>query len=78
MGLDLDAPDMDENLDIEIEIEDPDAEEEKLKKRKRTSDFNENLAEDLDEGVLTELASDLLGEFDEDISPAVKTGYRLT
>jgi hypothetical protein len=32
------------------------------------SDFNDNLAEDLDEGVLTELAGDLLGEFDEDIS----------
>jgi hypothetical protein len=45
--------------DMEIEI-DPDAEED--------DEFNENLAEDLDEGQLTELAGDLLGEFEEDIS----------
>jgi len=44
---------------MEIEI-DPDAEEE--------DEFNENLAEDMDEGVLTELAGDLLGEFEDDIS----------
>jgi hypothetical protein len=31
-------------------------------------DFSANLAEDMDEDVLTELASDLLGDFDEDIS----------
>jgi hypothetical protein len=30
-------------------------------------DFNENLAEDMDEGMLAELAGDLIGEFDEDI-----------
>ena len=40
---------------------DPDAEEE-------DDEFSENLAEDMDEGALTELAGDLLGEFDEDIS----------
>lgn len=45
--------------DMEIEI-DPDAEEE--------DEFAENLAEDMDEGALTELAGDLLGEFEEDIS----------
>ena len=45
--------------DMEIEI-DPDAEED--------DEFNANLAEDMDEGALTELAGDLLGEFDEDIS----------
>ena len=45
---------------MEIEI-DPDAEEE-------DDEFSENLAEDMDEGVLTELAGDLLGEFEEDIS----------
>ena len=43
--------------DVEIEIE-PDEED----------DFAANLAEDMDEDVLTSLASDLLGEFDEDIS----------
>ena len=31
-------------------------------------DFNANLAEDLDEGQLTELAGDLLGEFDADVN----------
>jgi hypothetical protein len=67
---------MDEGPEIEIEIEDPesvnididglgieidpDAEEE--------DKFSQNLAEDMDEGQLTELAGDLLGEFDEDIS----------
>jgi hypothetical protein len=45
--------------DMEIEI-DPDAEED--------DGFNDNLAEDMDEGVLTELAGDLLGEFEEDLS----------
>jgi len=45
--------------DMEIEI-DPDAEED--------DEFNENLADILDEGQLTELAGDLIGEFDEDIS----------
>ena len=45
--------------DMEIEI-DPDAEED--------DEFTDNLAEDMDEGVLTELAGDLLGEFEEDLS----------
>jgi len=75
--LGLSAADMlDEEPALEIEIEDPesvdihagdttihidpDAEED--------DEFNENLAEDMDEGALTELAGDLLGEFDEDVS----------
>jgi hypothetical protein len=45
--------------DMEIEI-DPDAEED--------DGFNENLADILDDGQLTELAGDLIGEFEEDIS----------
>ena len=45
--------------DTEIEI-DPDAEED--------DGFNENLADILDDGQLTELAGDLIGEFEEDIS----------
>ena len=45
--------------DMEIEI-DPDAIDE--------DQFNENLAEDLDEGQLNELAGDLIGEFEEDLS----------
>ena len=69
-------PDMDEDA-LEIEIEDPervtigsgdmeiiiDPEDDE-----EDSEFSENLAEDLDEGQLTELAGDLLGEFDEDTS----------
>ena len=45
--------------DMEIEI-DPDAVDE--------DEFNENLAETLDEGQLVELAGDLLGSFEDDIS----------
>ena len=59
---------LDENLDIEIEIEDPDAEEEEVEEEEEDDEFAENLAEDMDEDALTELASDLLGEFDDDIS----------
>ena len=44
---------------LEIEI-DPDAVDE--------DEFNENLAETLDEGQLLELAGDLIGEFEEDLS----------
>lgn len=66
---------MDEGPDIEIEIEDPESVnigigdmEIEIDPSEDEGDFNNNLAEDLDEGVLTELAGDLLGEFDEDIS----------
>jgi hypothetical protein len=44
---------------LEVEI-DPDAEED--------DEFGENLAEILDEGQLDQLAGDLIGEFDEDVS----------
>ena len=59
-------PDMDEDedaLEIEIELEGDEPEDDE-----EDSEFSENLAEDLDEGQLTELAGDLLGEFDEDTS----------
>jgi hypothetical protein len=66
---------MDEGPDIEIEIEDPesveidiDGVEIEIDPSEDEGDFNDNLAEDLDEGMLTELAGDLIGEFDEDIS----------
>lgn len=52
--------------DIEIEIEldgDDEGEEDEA-----PPGFDGNLAEDMDDGQLTELAGDLLGEFDEDIS----------
>ena len=68
MGLDFEQMDMEESPDgeIEVEIEEDDAEPEP--EEEQESDFNDNLAEDLDEDVLTQLAGDLLGEFDEDIS----------
>jgi len=61
---------------IEIEIEDPesvsirtgDMELEIDPDEVDEDEFNENLAEKLDEGQLTELAGDLIGEFEEDIS----------
>jgi hypothetical protein len=46
--------------DVEITLEEDDEEED--------SEFNENLAEMLDESQLTELVGDLLGDFDEDVS----------
>ena len=62
--------------EIEIEIEDPesvtigiDGLEIVLEKEEESTDeFNANLAESMDEGELTELASDLVGDFDSDIS----------
>lgn len=45
--------------DMELEI-DPDAVDE--------DEFNENLAETIDEGQLVQLAGDLIGEFEEDLS----------
>jgi hypothetical protein len=67
LGLDFDTSEMEEGPDIVIEIEEegymPEEDEDE-----KESDFDDNLAEDLDEGVLTELAGDLIGEFDEDIS----------
>jgi hypothetical protein len=68
---------MDQEPALEIEIEDP--EEVTLRAgdteividpddEEEDDEFSENLAEDMDEGALTELAGDLLGEFEEDIS----------
>lgn len=62
--------------DLEIEIEDPESVEitaggmtiELEPSDEEDSEFNANLAEELDEGVLAELSGDLLGEFDSDIA----------
>jgi post-segregation antitoxin (ccd killing protein) len=54
---------------LEIEIEDPEAEDVEVEiEIDEDEEFAENLAEGMDEGALTELAGDLLGEFEEDIS----------
>lgn len=61
---------------IEIEIEDPESvsigmdglEIEIEPEKESEDDFNANLAEYLDDGTLTEIAGDLLGDFDADIS----------
>jgi len=63
--------------DIEIEIQDPEAVrigmgdmEIELEPGREEADeeFTENLAEVLDDSQLTELAGDLLGEYEEDLS----------
>jgi hypothetical protein len=66
---------MDAGPDIEIEIEDPEevavrmgGMEIEIDPSEDEGDFNDNLAEELDEGVLAQLAGDLIGEFEEDIS----------
>ena len=65
-----------EPTEIEIEIEDPESVSIgvdgmpilKIEKDEDEDEFNANLAEELDSGALAELAGDLTGDFDEDIS----------
>jgi len=64
--------------DIQIEIEDPESVTigdgsmeiiiEPGKGSAEDEEFNKNLAEDMDEGQLTELAGDLLGDFESDLA----------
>jgi hypothetical protein len=56
--------------EIEIEIEDPDFEklEIDILAIDLDDDFDDNLAESMSQGDLTEIAGDLLGDFEEDIS----------
>ena len=61
--------------ELEIEIEDPDevtlrmgGMEIEIDPSEDEDGFNENLAEELDDGQLAELAGDLVSEFDEDIN----------
>ena len=75
LGMSPTMSEMDTGPDIEIEIEDPEevavrmgGMEIEIDPSEDEGDFNDNLAEELDEGVLAQLAGDLLGEFDEDIS----------
>ena len=77
MGLDsLLGAMSDEPPDIEIEIDDPDAlhiamgglEIDFNPKGETDEDFDENLAELLDDGELSSIASELLSDFDEDVS----------
>lgn len=59
---------------IEIEIEDPESVEIKAGgleieiEPNKIDDFNANLAEEMDDSALQSLASDLIGDFDDDIS----------
>lgn len=77
MGLDsLLGAMSDEPPDIEIEIDDPDAlhiamgglEIDFNPKGETDEDFDENLAELLDDGDLSSIASELLSDFDDDVS----------
>ena len=75
MGLDQD-PQNPETTGLNIEIENPESVtlddgsmEITIEPGKETDDeFNDNLVEDMDEGQLTELSGDLLGEFDADVA----------
>jgi hypothetical protein len=75
MGIE-EAAAMEEPLDIEIEIEDPESVQLsvdgvpilRMEEGEDEDDFNDNLAEHMDEGELAELAGDLIGDFDSDIS----------
>lgn len=62
-GVNMPEPD----FEIEIDLGDDDEEESDAVKAEE-SEFNENLAEILDEGVLTELVGELVGDYDEDIN----------
>ena len=75
MGLDQD-PQNPETSALSIEIENPDSvtlddgsmEITIIPGKEKDDEFNNNLAENMDEGQLTELSGDLLGEFDADIN----------
>jgi hypothetical protein len=75
MGID-EAAAMEEPMEIEIEIEDPESVQLsidgtpilRMEEGEDEEDFNANLAESMDEGELTELAGDLIGDFNSDIS----------
>lgn len=62
--------------ELEIEIEDPEAvdisiggeEILHMEKAAKANDFNRNLAEDMDEGELQSIASELIGDYDDDIA----------
>jgi hypothetical protein len=63
------APEMDvPDLEIEIDLGGGEDEEESPETQAEEDEFGENLAEILDEKQLAELAGDLIGEFEEDIS----------
>jgi hypothetical protein len=81
MGLDQD-PQNPETTGLSIEIENPESVtlddgsmEITIEPGKESDDeFNDNLVEDMDEGQLTELSGDLLGEFDADVASQEKIG----
>ena len=65
-----------ETPDIEIEIEDPEAvdisidgeEILHMEKAAEANEFNKNLAEEIDDSVLQMIASELIGDFEDDIA----------
>jgi hypothetical protein len=75
MGIE-EAAAMEEPMEVEIEIEDPESVQLsidgvpilRMEEAEAEEDFNANLAESMDEGELAELAGDLIGDFDSDIS----------
>ena len=78
LGLDALAPEMDEGPGLEIQIENPDGvivgmdgveiDLMEIVKGEQSDDFDANLAEEMDEGELQKVASDLVEMVDADIS----------
>lgn len=71
----LDSLDDSDEAAIEIEIEDPEAVrisgpgiDIEIEEAEADDEFNENLAEDMDEASLTEIVSDLLADVEDDVS----------
>ena len=64
MGLDSISTSEDDDIEVEIDLEDDEEGEEEAEE----GDFNENLAEVLPDSVLSSLVTELLEDFDDDIS----------
>ena len=64
----VNVPDPDVEVEIEIEDDLDETSEDEDEDEEEDEEFNENLAETLDGDVLTELSTDLLGEYEEDVN----------
>jgi len=74
-----------EEPDIEITIEDPESVEIgidgmpilRIEEDEEEDDFDENIADALDDGALAQLAGDLIGDYDDDVTPFSWTNRRI-
>ena len=69
LGMSADAPEEEgDDFEVEIDLEEGEEGEEDEEGEEEDDGFNDNLAEELDESVLSTLVSDLLADFEDDIS----------